>query len=318
MNQPKYKAGFPYLVDLSFSNECGLANPSACNLASVCYASPTNKITGPIDLQFVEEVILTLAKSNVLELVLGGESEPTVHTFAYPDRPSEIYELSHVIKFASDYGLRVGLTTRNYNWYKKPDSNECIRHLNSLAISCNTMKDLEAADELVEKLEDNRNTYHQTNGWSESNLNFYTGIYIQDVLELKTLNELKQFAKKVIEINSKAGRHFSAITFLGFKEFGFGKGISPSLSKTDTDWIECLKEISKKGEMSFGIDSILVNKYRGELIKAGIPEHYLVGEEGSASCYVDCMRKIVKPSSFTDDNVHQWDKDKFLEIFSTF
>jgi len=52
--------------------------------------------------------------------------------------------------------------------------------------------------------------------------------------------------------------------------------------------------------MSVGIDSIVVKKWKDQLIESGVDYRNLVGEEGKFSCYIDCVEKKIASSSFTD------------------
>jgi hypothetical protein len=80
--------------------------------------------------------------------------------------------------------------------------------------------------------------------------------------------------------------------------------------------------------LNVGVDSVIANKYTGKLKQLNVPEYVLVGKEGLSSCYIDALKKVIKPSSFCDTeyhlidpkskNIYDFNKDKFLDIFSRF
>ena len=87
------------------------------------------------------------------------------------------------------------------------------------------------------------------------------------------------------------------LTYLGYKDFGFAQ--NKPAHEFPVNWIDILEEFNKKTYIKIGVDSIIVNKYREQLLSAGIKSHFLVGKEGKQTCYVDAVTMKIQPSSFT-------------------
>ena len=120
---------------------------------------------------------------------------------------------------------------------------------------------------------------------------------------------------------------------MGYKEFGFGETYDKKNIKNISDkWISLVKEFSKKyiskkyineyyedENLKVGIDSVIVKKWRDELIKQGVDERMLVGEEGKFSCFVDTVNLKIASSSFTEKQEDlDLNKNDILEEFGKF
>lgn len=286
-----HKSGFPYLVDISFTRTCALAHPNGCHLWNVCYASPQSGKPPIIDLTYCESVLKELMDSNVFELVLGGESEATVLKFM--DAEGDVNGLEKFNEIAKNLHFKVGLTTRNYGLWRQDNFASIMSSINSLAISVNTIEDLQKAKILIEKIKETASIVDKPS------------IYLQDVLETKSIEDTILFLKEAKTLDCEG------ITFLGWKEFGRGAGTKPF--EFDVNWIDIVRnEIG-----SFGVDSILVQRFKQEFLDRGVDEFYLVGKEGSSSCYLDLEKRVVKPSSFTDVE-YPYQVGQFLNIFRSF
>jgi hypothetical protein len=280
------KSSFPYLVDISLSNECGYF--SKCPISDKCYASPKSKITQQPDLSYIYQVLDVLASSNVFELVFGGESEPTMFK-----------GFENVLKRAKDLNFSIGFTTRNYDFWKISNAARLMDLADSVAFSVNTPEEVEKACVAVSKL-------------SPCNAKFY----FQDIFGLKPYSQWLHFLSEVERLAKLY--QIDNLTFLGYKDFGFGT--SYQAEEYPKDWICTLRDFSNRNpNISIGVDSILVQRYRVELIESGVPERFLVGREGESTCYVDIARKLLKPSSFTNESYPMpLNKNEFLTTFKSF
>jgi MoaA/NifB/PqqE/SkfB family radical SAM enzyme len=276
------KSSFPALVDISITTAC----PFGCKF---CYTS-SKKEGNSATIQYLRELSKTLRDSGVFEVVFGG-GEPTLYKDQY-----NVDILDVLVPFKYDK-FKVGVTTKNYNFHKHPNFADAIRNIDSIAISCNTMADLEKAKLL-------KNAIHNVK-------NARCTVYFQCILGVQTWEDFQIFLKTIAE------DYYANLTILGYKDFGFGTSQKPT--NIPDDWIELVKSL----KIRIGADSILVNKYREKLLAAGVTDYYLVGKEGNSSCYIDAVKEVVKPSSFTDEE-HPFKMDwsgndkRFLEIFAKF
>lgn len=277
------KPSFPYLVDISLSNECGYF--LKCPISDKCYAAPKNRITHQPDLEYIKSVLDMLYQSNVFEIVLGGESEPTVFR-----------DIVEVVKYAKELDFTIGVTTRNYNFLKSEKFQEFKKYVDSMAFSVNTNKEVDEAIDVM--MADN-----------------FTKHSFQDIIGIKPYDEWVDFVHNTA-IKIKDNYLDASITFLGYKDFGNGASTKPY--EYPKEWMQVLKDVSKLG-IDIGVDSVLCQNYRDELIEVGVPERYLVGKEGESTCYIDIERKLLKPSSFTNESYPLVvDRNNFLDTFSKF
>lgn len=279
------KSSFPYLVDISVGNFC----PFGCPM---CYTSSTTKGTYADSYFLGSHLSDVLLKSNVFNVVFGG-GEPTLYNDKYTGFD---YLLSHY----KNKNFVIGVTTRNYDYWKKDTFKREIEQIDSVAISGSSLEDLKKIKVLSEKIRET---------------NYTCKVYVQTILGLEPYDKLKKFLMTAKE------SYLNNITILGYKNFGFGENITPF--EIPDDWISFVKELG----INIGIDSILVKKYRQKLIDKRVPKYYLVGAEGESSCYIDALKQVIKPSSFTDvefpminknENIYKFDSKRFLDIFSKF
>jgi len=183
------KSGFPYLVDVKISEFC----PYNCQF---CYQSST-KEGKHADQYFLSSVLPEmLINANVLEVNFGG-GEPTLYK-------GEGYgTLEYVLSAYKSKKFKVGVTTKNYNWYKLNNFKDCIKNIDSVAISVNSLDELKDSEKLESAIQ-------------ESNHN--VSIYYQCVFELVSYEDFQKFVFAVAE------KYNANLTLLGYKDFGFGKG----------------------------------------------------------------------------------------------
>lgn len=290
------KSGFPYLVDIKLTGYCPFEGGSG--ICKNCYQSST-KYGKHADQYFVSSVLPELLfKAGVLEVNFGG-GEPTLYK-------GEGYgTLLYTLQCFKSKKFKVGITTKNYNWYKDESFQKCLENIDSVAISVNSLEELERARPLAEKI--------STNNSVQS-----TQVYYQCVFELVDYEEFKKFIEEI------AKQYNSNITLLGYKEFGFGKN-GQKFNYPD-EWIEFVKDISARRRANIGIDSVIVANWRDKLIQNGVKEYYLVGTEGKSTCYIDAVKKKMYSSSFSYEDgfdlmENKWipvSRGKFLENFGKF
>lgn len=273
-----YKGGFPTLVDLKITDFCDYGCP-------FCYQSSTKEGLhtpfykyGSID---IDGIIDILYENNVREIAIGG-GEPTKH----PD-------LVQILEKLKSKNIVVGMTTKNFDLDKHPQFESIIEKIDSIAVSCNSIADIEKAAILQEKI-----------GYS-------VWVYVQIILELHSPEKLKELLDLCKE------KQLFRVTFLGYKDFGFGSNIK--VKEANPIWIDIIKE----AKLDIGVDSCLALKWGKQLKQAGVHEKYLVGEEGKFSCYIDAVKGVMAPSSFTSDNnvpfkTNKELKQMFMNVWRTF
>lgn len=283
------KSSFPYLVDLSVSTKC----PYGCPM---CYTSSLKKgidadpdfLTGPL--------LEALFEAGVMNVVFGG-GEPSL----YP-------HLGRVLKAYKDKYFVTGVTTKNYNLDKIKNYKEIFKYCDSIAFSCHTLEDLAEIGTLMEREADRGSCLFSLYDYEDN-----PTVYLQNILGLTSFEELLIFIKTASE------HGVSNITLLGYKTFGFGAQCEPH--PLPKNWVKKLKKVVTENGINLGADSILINKYRDELLEVGVASQFLVGKEGESSCYIDAPRKRIQASSFTNNFVdipENLNKDSFLDIFASF
>lgn len=276
-------------IKSGFPYLCDIKLTNFCSFGcEFCYQSST-KQGKHADSYFVNHVLKDyLFKSNVLEVCFGGGE-----TTLYPN-------LNYILSSYKSSYFTVGLTTKNYNWHNKKEFAEEIKNLDSVAISCNSKDDLEKAKNLYLTIE-------------ASNVK----PYIQCILELVNYDKFKEF------INYAAELGIRNITLLGYKDFGFGQ--NQKQFNYPPEWISFIKNISDKNYINFGVDSIISQKWKKELINNGVESYCLVGKEGLSSCYIDAVERKMYSSSFSKEsgveipeNIYKNKDFNFLNEFKKF
>jgi MoaA/NifB/PqqE/SkfB family radical SAM enzyme len=282
------KSGFPYLADLSITSFCPFGmNENASVICKNCYQSSTT--TGkPATRNNIIHIAKVLESLNTLEIVLGG-GEPTLWKDNY-------YKLSYVLGEISRMNFKVGLTTRNYAWYRSDDFN--VDSLNTIAISANTLNDVVDSRNLVEAIK---------------KTNSKVKIYLQTVLGAISWDDNLKFVDSVIA-NYKHEGLISGLTFLGYKDFGFGQ--KSKEQPFPENWVEIIKEKFKNTGISIGVDSIIVRKHQEQILKNGVKQHFLVGVEGKQTCYIDAVNMKIQPSSFTTESYNFPTFNRLLSNYS--
>lgn len=287
--EPTKKSEFPTLIDMKITDFCDFG-------CKFCYMSSTESgkhlkewthqdKSGYLGFR---QLVDGCKENNVLEIVLGG-GEPTKHPL-----------ISSFVSYIHQKGIICGVTTKNYDLDKTIDKNLSVflSNVDTLAISCNSIVDLEKAKELYTRL-------LKLRPLNDSSFKI-PKIYIQNILEISSLDYLEKFLDKCKEL------YFNDVNLLGYKTFGFGETYSTKY-EYDSSWIDMVK--AKK--LNIGIDSIVVKRWKADLIEKGVNYRYLVGEEGKFSAYIDGMKSKIYSSSFTNDNGFILDNKNINEQIKT-
>lgn len=279
------KAAFPYLVDISITNYCDENCP-------FCYTNATTN-GKHADLDFLKHLSQILFESKVFECCFGGGSV----TF-HPDLPQ-------ILKAFKDKWFKVAFSTKKYDFLNFPSRDLISEYCTSIAFSCNTIEDL---DKLIICMDEWRKAR-----WDS--VNDITGpvpiFYIQTILGLMDFDYLLKFLEYVLNETN-----IGSVTLLGYKNFGRGEKITPK--KIPSNWFKLVQKIPR---LNIGVDSIIVEQYRDQLIEGGVLKNRLVCKEGLTTCFIDAVNMEVKRSSFCEEGV-SINKDitskEFLEIFASF
>jgi MoaA/NifB/PqqE/SkfB family radical SAM enzyme len=259
------KSSFPELVDLKITDHCDYG-------CKFCYQSSTKEGVHAT-LENIENVVKTLASSGTMEIAIGG-GEPTTHP-----------NLLKILKDIRSYNMAACFTTKNFNLHEHPEFSEIAETANSIAFSCNSIAEIEKVKIIKEAI----------NELEGINYDSRPKIYIQMIPELMTdLN-----FDKALRYVSKMWN--TPVTLLGYKDFGFGENYAPKNRFSSSEWIKTIKRYSDEENIKFGIDSVLVSKWKNELIENCVDPLALVGEEGKFSCYVDAVKMTIHKSSFSKE-----------------
>lgn len=278
------KLGFPSLVDLKITDYCNFG-------CKFCYQNSTKRGKHG-DVENIKKIIDVLAESNTQEIAIGG-GEPTLH----PD-------LFEILLHAKSKNFVIGITTKNYKLYDIQNIKLYFNFIDSLAISCNSMEDLESAKNLRKQLQEK---------------GIYTNIYVQSILELIDPNIYENFIKEVY-------KNFSNFTLLGYKNYGRGNN-NINVFKPNDNWLDVIynsiKNKTSDAEYygyNFGVDTVIVNRYN-ELLKSNnkIKKYLYNNREGNQSCYVDAVELKMGMCSFTNEydniTIHDFNKEVFLNNY---
>ena len=247
-----------------------------------CYQSSTKEGKHG-DINNIENIIKTLSNSNVMEIAIGG-GEPTMHP-----------NLLRILQNIRSRNIIACFTTKNFE--------EIIKTSNSIAFSCNSSAEIEKVEIIQDAI-----------GALELYSNEKAKIYIQMIPELMSNSA---FDKALTTISKM---YDVSVTLLGYKDFGFGEKYAPKNRFKDSSWIDTVKKHSGEYKINFGIDSVLVSKWKDALIEKGVDPLAMVGEEGKFSCYVDAVSMTIHKSSFSKDAGIQLtgEEETIKEQFATF
>jgi len=237
---------------------------SKCPFAcQFCYTSSV-KEGEDADEYYLSRVIRNAAEAGTMNIVLGG-GEPTLYD-----------PIIRSLQTCKSHKIVTGVTTKNYKYHESPKFSKFIEQCDSLAISCNSIDELVKATDLYKAFDEGY--------WGRRKA------YMQMILGMQdwsnTLDCLKYCKDNMF-----------GVTLLGFKEYGFG--VDFKHYEVPEDWVEQVKTLNLP---RLGVDSILAKKYSEDFQANGVIQNRLVGTEGRQTCYIDAVKKVMKPSSFCDDS----------------
>jgi hypothetical protein len=257
------RASFPSLVDLSVGDYCD----SGC---AFCYTGSSTKGSWAQKGK-ITSMTQTLYHGGCIQFVLGG-GEPTKH----PD-------IAEILKGMMEVAPRalISMTTRNYEWHKSLEYAACVGNIKSVAISCNTVKDVEAATDMAHSLA-------------------YAGVSvtIQNIVGLQDTSELALFLDAVVELRGKSVKGTPgeiSVTLLGWKDSHRG---ATGPAHKNVAWIDLALLYNKEHHMSVAVDACLSELYGSELELAGVDPKRMSSKEGMYSCYVDIKNHYLRKSSY--------------------
>ena len=258
------KSSIPELVDLKITDYCDYG-------CKFCYQSSTKK-GSHASFENLKKSIEMLRSSGTMEIAIGG-GEPTMH----PD-------LYKILNYIRELGMTACFTTKNFDLHTHPDFLKILKVSNSIAFSCNSVAEIKKVSKIRQEIFESDLCYDER-----------PKIYVQMIPELMSD---KTFESSLICVSEMYG---VPVTLLGYKDFGFGEKYLPKNRFSNSNWIKTIKNISGEHRISFGIDSILVSKWKKELIEENVDPLALVGEEGKFSCYFDAVEMMVHKSSFSKE-----------------
>lgn len=255
--EPYLYSSTPELVDLKITNFCGYGC-SFCLQSSVIDGKHAT-------LDSISNVFGTLQKMEVFEVALGG-GETTMHP-AFAD----------ILREAKGYNLIPNFTTFNMNWAKNSFIESAVLDCcGGVAVSLIGYKDYDKINEM--------------RAWKESHRNSLVTLNAQIILGVADFNYNHLFEKiKEAKID--------AVTLLGYKSFGRGKGLKKIIKP---DFIQIL-QCAKKHYITLGIDTLIAQEYKGELEKENISNLLVTNREGVFSMYIDAVDHIIAKDSYTED-----------------
>lgn len=283
-NEETKKSSFPELVDLKITNHCGYG-------CTFCYQSSTKegKHGG---IEEIETALNLLAKSKTMEIAIGG-GEPTSHP-----------EILRILQKTKSLNMLTCFTTKNFDLNEHPDFLEILKTTDSIAFSCNSLVE-------VQKFFALRTIVNA----SDLDWDTLPDLYIQMIPELMS----DEIFDKILSFISE-NMWGAKVTLLGYKDFGFGEKYKPKNRFATSQWIDTVKKYSNIQQTKFGIDSVLVSKWKKELIEQHVDPLAMVGEEGKFSCYLDAVNMTVHKSSFSKDSgIELTGKESdIIEYYKTF
>ncbi|MEM5877851.1 MAG: radical SAM protein [Candidatus Aenigmatarchaeota archaeon] len=293
------KSNTPELVDIKITDYC----PFNCKF---CYMEST-KNGKHADPKLVKEIFDLLADLDVFEVAIGG-GEPTLHP-----------NIEEIIEYGCSKNIAINLTTYNPKIFRNKKILEMFveRKISSIGFSINKVEDVDKMLEMIETVEDYIS--------EDINERFF---YIKDYLVAHIVlgaHNYETFYKMV----EKCLENDIRILFLGPKHVGFGKTYKFYDLGKQMQYIFLRYDNSKYNGIScvkiklFSIDTKFVQLAHIEEMKKyfdirKIDSKLIAAEEGKFSMYIDCVDKLMAPSSYCekeDMDKLELDKEKFLEVW---
>lgn len=249
---------------------------------SFCYQG-SSKEGSHGDRNYIDRVIRTLAENEVFEVALGG-GDPTSHP-----------NFSDILRTCRWKGVVPNFTVANLDWLDDPNQrHEWLDFCGGIAYSVTTGYEVRRLGFTLNKYQIPSNKFQ---------IQIIEGV----------VNDY-QFD----QILEECHYHNFTLTILGFKDTGRGKSFGDRLHSYN--WIDKVKKSWRDGKpVNIGVDTLIADKYRNDLINHGVDEIFFTTREGSFSCYIDAVKQQIGPSSYAPKQMISFtDTDQFIQKFSTF
>lgn len=249
---------------------------------SFCYQGSSKEgVHG--DRYYIDSVIRTLAKNEVFEVALGG-GDPTSHP-----------NFSEILRTCRWQHVVPNFTVASIDWLDdEKKRKEWLYFCGGIAYSVVTGYEV-------------RHLGFALNKYQIPSNKFQVQI-IEGVVSDYQFNQILE----------ECHYHNLTLTILGFKETGRGTAYSKRLQSYN--WIDKVKKAWNNGRhVSVGVDTLIAEKYRDDLVNNGIDEIFFTTREGSFSCYIDAVKQQIGPSSYAPKQMSSFtDMDQFIQKFSEF
>jgi MoaA/NifB/PqqE/SkfB family radical SAM enzyme len=283
------KLDIPYLVDLKITNYC----PYDCEF---CYQGSTSSAEakafadgGYEYRRRIYDIIETISSAGVMELVLGGGEPTTIKTSILID----------IIERARRSRMKCGMTTNNHDvgyWKRFVEQNPINSLPNSVAFSVNSIesaKSFRRAAVAISKAM--RNKYRAVR--DDMDTPIAMNVYAQVVVGVASRDDFFEILSLLHGKHGLMSEFYQGITFLGFKENERGSRFIKH--EYEHEFISQVVGYRNNYGFSYGVDSVLAEKYQSELSSI-VPESHLLTKEGKFTCYIDAVEGFAAPSSFCD------------------
>lgn len=272
------KTSYPLLVDLNVTDKCGLK-------CQYCYRSCDDK-GEHASFKDVTDAVDVLADAGTLEVAIGG---------------GDVLEYPHILKtmaYCRESGIVPNLSIAYLPWQDKSQVMKFL-HLVHLAGSIGVSVGYTGRVKEIKTYCDKNNV-----PLSKFVLHIIPGVVcmqlLEELLELAWLNGL-------------------GVLLLGYKHVGKGvtyKALNRECLERWPELLYKLKEENKLGTIS--VDTAAIQKHEEALVKLGVSSKYYIKEEGKVSCFIDPVKKLIAPSSYSLE-VHKYNNvSEIMHIYKTF
>lgn len=249
---------------------------------SFCYQGSSKEGTHG-NRYYIDSVIRALAKNEVFEVALGG-GDPTSHP-----------NFSDILRTCRLYKVVPNFTVASIDWLDDDKKRqEWLDFCGGIAYSVTSGIEVRKLGFALNKYQIPSNKFQ---------IQIVEGVVSDYQLD------------RILE---ECYYHNVNLTFLGFKNTGRGEAFSERLQSYN--WIDKVKKAWSNGRpVTVGVDTLIADKYRNELVNIGIDEIFFTTREGSFSCYIDAVKQQIGPSSYDPQQMISFtDTDEFIQKFSTF
>lgn len=253
----------PELIDLKITGFC-TQNCSFCyqNSTYVGKHGEFDKIYG---------LLHSMGNAEVFEVAIGG-GEPTAHP-----------RFADILEVAYQNNIIPNFTTYSTDWLKDEKILAAVKkYVGCVAVSIHDERDIWEYSKIEAILDSSRSYGTQK-----------PRVSIQMIVGQMSYPEIE----KVIALIGTRMYPKPVITLLGYKTTGRGNDVTGLGLPYDDKWIR-LVHFAKEQNVNLGIDAVLVEKFKDDLIKNGIKKELMVAKEGVHSMYIDAVEEKWGISSY--------------------